>query len=65
MVRPLMHGSTSPSKYRCPSCSHRPCSAMSVIARWAASDAGSRPKICRVCSVCIVVVHGWPGSSLS
>ena len=56
-----MHGSTSPSKYRCPACSQRPFSATSAIARRADSDAGSSPRICSVCSVCIVAVHGWPG----
>ena len=63
IVLPLMHGSTSPSKYRCPACSQRPFSATSAIARRADSDAGSSPRSCRVCSVCIVAVQGCPGSS--
>jgi hypothetical protein len=62
IVRPLMHGSTSPSKYRCPACSHRPFSATSAIALRADCDVGSSPSSCNVCSVCIVAVQGWPGS---
>ena len=62
-MRPLMHGSTSPSKYRCPACSQRPFSAMRAIARRADAEPGSSPSSCSVCSVCSVAVHGCPGSS--
>ena len=59
-VRPLMQGSTSPSKNGWLSCSHRQFSATSEIVSRADVLAGSRPRSRSSASTGNVDVHGWP-----